>query len=228
MKKSGESVPIRAEIDSKFILRFLIIGIVMIGFGLYCVYDGFIAYPKELEKAKGFYTQTVSPDGKMEWTPVPAEQWQEIAEANNWTLSEPHKPDVMQGKIYWQYGMAIMSFLVGIPILVHYLRSKNAWIEADETGISNHSGQKVAYSEIEGVDKSRWEKKGIAKVAYTADQKKKIFVIDDLKFLRKPTDEIMATVESNIDRELVKGAPLESELPSASPIPENTDDPEEL
>ncbi len=215
---------VRAESDSKFILRFLVIGIVLLGFGAYCLYDGFIQYPHDLTRSKAFFTKGITSTGESGWIPVDADLWQKTAEDNGWVLNEPKKPDVIEANIIWQYGMAAMSFLVGFPILFHYLRSKNAWIQADGDGLSNHKGQSVAFSDILQVDKTRWEKKGIAKIEYSSDGQTGKFIIDDLKFLRTPADQIMHLVESNIEPNLVFGARLESELEPLPPEPEPSSD----
>ena len=45
-------MPIRADNDPRYSRRFLIMGIVAIGFALYCLYDGMIGYPAE--RVRGF------------------------------------------------------------------------------------------------------------------------------------------------------------------------------
>ena len=206
-------MPIRAQADKKFNLRFLLISLVALGFGCWFLYDAIIGYPKELTRSEGFYEKVLSSDGDgPAWKPVDADVWQQRAKENDWSLAKPKDPDEMRSKIFMQYAMAVMSFLVGIPALIHFLRTGSAWIEADEKAIWNSFGQKCEFQSIRSVDKSRWEKKGIAKVQYEQDGTSKTFVIDDLKFDRKCTDEIMMLLESKIDAKLVSGAPLEREL----------------
>lgn len=218
-------MPIRAESDRKFLLRFLVIGIVLLGFGGWCLYDGFIAYPKKLKISEAFYEETSSPDGVQEWTPISAKEWDAIARRNGWESAEkPKTPDEVRALIWSQYGMAAMSFLVGLPILIHWLLSRKQWIEVDQQGLRNSRRQNVAFDLIDKIDKSRWERKGIAKVHWTEGNRKGVFVIDDMKFLREPTDRIMEFVESRIDAERVFGAPLERELTASAPAAPSEED----
>ena len=205
---------IRAEADSKFNLRFLVIGLVAIGFGFYCLYDGFIAYPKELARSEAFYERVLKSDGEgPAWKPVDQDVWEKRAKENDWSLAKPKKPDEMRSKILMQYAMAVMSFLVGLPALTHFLLVRKKWIEADDSAIWNSGGLRCEFDKITLVDKNRWEKKGIAKVHFEDGGNSKIFVIDDLKFERQATDEIMMLMESKIDAGIVEGAPLEKDLP---------------
>ena len=65
---------------------------------------------------------------------------------------------------------------------------------------------------ITAIDKSRWEKKGIAKVSATnADGKVQTLVIDDLKFEREPTDKIMAEIERVAGEDKITAGKPESE-----------------
>ena len=97
---------IRADWDSKFMLRFLLISLLLLGFGLYSLYDGFIAYPAEKLRAEAFY----APEMEELEESARVARWQEVAKENGWKRSQPEKPDAIQIDIYWQYGMAIMCF----------------------------------------------------------------------------------------------------------------------
>ena len=198
---------IRADSDTKFMLRFLLIAIMLLGYALWSLYDGFIAYPKEMKRAEAFYAPEMMAMGDNER----AEQWQVIAQENGWKRSKPKKPDEVQGLIYWQYGMAIMCTLIGLPMLVRYLRSRKAWVGADKNGIQTSSGASVPFDTITKVDKSKWDQKGIAKIHYSLNGKDRVFVMDDFKYLREPMGDIMRLMEQQIDKSLVTGGPLESE-----------------
>jgi len=70
------------------------------------------------------------------------------------------------------------------------------WIELKDGTVSTKGGAGIALKDITAIDKTRWEKKGIAKVSATgADGKVQTVMIDDLKFEREPTDQIMAEIE---------------------------------
>ena len=70
------------------------------------------------------------------------------------------------------------------------------WIELRDGKLSTKGGTEIALKDITAIDKTRWEKKGFAKVSGTdADGKVRTVTIDDLKFEREPTDQIMAEIE---------------------------------
>ena len=202
---------IRAESDSKFMLRFLLIAVMLLGYALWSLYDGFVAYPKEMKRAEAFYSAEMMAMGETDR----AERWQVIAQENDWKRSKPKKPDEVQGLIYWQYGMAFMCTLIGVPMLIKYLRSRGAWIGATDQGLQSSGGETVPFDAITQVDKTRWAKKGIARVHYNQDGSDKVFVLDDFKFLRDPMGNIMQLLEQKIDASLVTGGPLESEAAAA-------------
>ncbi len=63
------------------------------------------------------------------------------------------------------------------------------------------------------LNKRRWRDKGIAKIFYRDSARKRRFVLDDLKFMRIPTDAILLELEQRIGIEKIAGGPPE-------PIPE--------
>ena len=108
--------------------------------------------------------------------------------------------------------MATVAFLVGLPVLYNYFRSRNSWIETDGKRVTTSRGQVVELEQVQGVDKRRWEKKGIAKVSYLDQEGVSILVIDDFKYERAPMGEILAQIEAKVDRDKIVGAPTQQEL----------------
>lgn len=210
---------IRAESNNGFLQRFLLIAIVCMGFGLYCLYDGFIAYPKELARSIGYYVyhdfddqeepELLADDMDMDFEA----KWELLAAENNWSIDKPKKrPAVIQSDIIWQYGMAIVAFLVGMPVLYNYLNSRNSWIESDGEQVATSWGQTMNFDQVQQIDKRKWEKKGIAKIAYTNDGQNRTLLIDDFKFNRTAIGEILDQIESSVDRGIIVGAPTQQEL----------------
>jgi len=109
--------------------------------------------------------------------------------------------------------MMTLCGLIGLPCIFWCLRTKGTWIESTENGLRNSAGQELTLDQITKVDKAKWDKKGITVVHYTDEQGgASSFVIDDLKFDRTKTDEIMAWLEENIDTKLVVNGRLESQI----------------
>jgi hypothetical protein len=112
-------------------------------------------------------------------------------------------------EVFTQYVQAAVATLIGLFLLSIPLRSRGRWIEADETGITSSWGQSFRYDEVEEVNKRRWRDKGIAKVTYVAGGRRQLFVIDDFKFVRESTDQILFELEQRIELERITGGPPE-------------------
>ena len=205
---------IRADSNNGFLQRFLLIAIVCIGFGLYCLYDGFIAYPKKLEISEAY--ELLHPPGEemsVDQAVLAEAEWETLAQSQGWSIEKPKKgPHAIQSDIIWQYIMAGVAFLVGLPVLYNYLSSRNAWIESDGQRVTTSWGQVMDFDQVQLIDKKRWEKKGIAKVGYLDQGDARSLVIDDFKFDRGAMGDILDQIESSLDREKIVGAPTQQEL----------------
>ena len=194
---------IRAERDPRFYLRFVIIGWVAIGFALWSLYDGAIQYPYAQERALAF--QKLVEEGK-------ADNWDAIAIENGWgtdTPQEPKEAEEHEADIKMQYAMFILAGTIGALVLLNVWLSRGRWIEADDEGLNSSWGERVPYSSIVSLDKKIWRSKGIAKVKYNDGSRARRFVIDDYKFLREPTDNILYELEERIEPDKIVGGPPE-------------------
>ncbi|MCH2179786.1 MAG: hypothetical protein MK106_13380, partial [Mariniblastus sp.] len=203
---------IRADSNNGFLQRFLLIAIVCLGFGLYCLYDGFVAYPAELIRSTAFYE--LEKRGEVESDGISfASQWEALAAENGWSIDKPKKkPAIIQSDILWQYGMAGIAFMIGFPVLYNFFKTRNSWLESDGHAVTTSWGQTMELAQVEMVDKKKWEKKGIAKVTYQSNGQRAKMVIDDFKYEREPVGEILSQIESQVDREQIIGGPSQQEL----------------
>jgi len=194
---------IRAERDPRFYLRFLLIGLAALGFSLYCLYDGFIGYPLKQERALAFEKLLEEKRG---------DEWDAYAIERGWSTtppaaSKPHEEYEVDVKM--QFWMAGLSGLVGFFPLVAVWRSRGRWIELSDQGLTSSWGQSVTFDQTEPLEKRQWRSKGIAKLRYDDNGRKRTFVIDDFKFKRGPTDEILAKLEQRIGLDKITGGPPE-------------------
>jgi hypothetical protein len=109
--------------------------------------------------------------------------------------------------------MAGIVGVVALLLLSIPLRARARWIEGSDTGITSSWGQSFNYDQVLELNKRQWRSKGIAKVTYQEGNRKRRFVIDDYKFSRYPTDDILYALEQNIAPERITGGPPE-------PLPE--------
>lgn len=228
-------MPIRAENDPRYSRRFLIMGIVAIGFGLWSLYDGMVKYPAQ--RVVGFDDFKIEYKSLFEnprfkaMTVDQLEQSTDDERRQEWAKYMHDRGIKSIPEIFTQYVQTAVASIAGLFLISIPLRARGRWIEGNETGISSSWGQSFQYDEIEQVNKRKWRDKGIAKVTYVAGGRRQVFVIDDFKFMREPTDKILVELEQRIDVERITGGPPEplpgefSEDPAEAAAPTSVDEP---
>jgi len=199
---------IRAENDPRYSRRFLIMGIVAIGFAFWCLKDAIISYPdirqRGFEDFKAENPKITATDAaEFEATAGREERvaWGQYAHEYNVKTG----PDIVT-----QYIMAAITGLAGLFLLSIPLRSRGRWIELDKSGLRSSWGQALNLDQIELINKRKWREKGIAKITYRDGARKRRFVIDDFKFMRSPTDDILFEIEQRVGTEKITGGPPEA------------------
>jgi hypothetical protein len=207
-------MPIRADYDPRFYRRFYIMGIVAIGFAFYCLYDGLVGYPSQ--RATGF--EEFKTDFKSLFEP-PHDRSETVTEFEAQTDKErraewihyAHERGIKgAADVTMQFVMAALSGLIGLFLLSIPLRARGRWIEMDDTALRSSWGSEVPIDQIETIDKRRWRDKGIAKIFYRDGTRRRRFILDDMKFLRDPTDDIMFEIEQRIGIDKIKNGPPEA------------------
>jgi hypothetical protein len=196
----------------------MILGIAALGFAVFCLYDGTIRYPARQERALAF---------KKLWDEGRADDWNAYASERGWRTSFPGEPKTKEdynGSIMMQYFMAAVTGAVGVWLLAGVWRARGTWIESTDSGITASWGQSVDYEQVLSVDKRKWRSKGITKVTYSQNGRKRRFIIDDYKFDRHPTGQVLRDLESKIDPALIMGGPPEA---VADEIDSDTTEPDE-
>ena len=205
---------IRADVDKKFIRRFLYIAIGCFLFMLWGLYDGLYTSPEELQRAIE-YKKLVDRQEKGEISEAErATIWKEMAEENKWRegIAKPKEPNVAQNYVYFQWFVFATGLLLGIFFLVKYMRLRQSWMEADDSGLTTSWGESLKFEKITKIDKRKWEKKGIARVEYSDDSgSSRTMIFDDFKFDRGSMGKIMSLAEQNLADEQITGGPRQSE-----------------
>ena len=181
--------------DRRFYLRFLLIGLAAFGFALWSLYDGYIAYPAQRERALKYieFEEADDEDG-----------WREYAKEQGWPTVSPGRPKG-EADFIMQYIMASGAGLASLILLTIVLRARHRWIELDGAELTSSWGQTLTCDQITQIDKKRWRDKGIANIKYEQDGRKRRFVIDDFKFVRDDTDAILYEIEGQIEMERIVG-----------------------
>lgn len=239
------SLPLRAENNPKFYSRFKWLGLGAIAFMFYCLYDGYINYPAQKERGEALIAvaeEVLSDEKKREISqaghgphdayllikkqmpdyPELKEAWESKASAEGWPKIPPKKLRT-DGDILGQYVMAAIALLGGIWFLTTVVRTSGRWFELNENGITSRWGESFSLDQVTAIDKKQWRDKGIARVRYkTPRGRQRTFVVDNYKYHKKTTDEIMRQIElgAGYDK-IVNGRPEEE---ASAPLVESPSD----
>jgi hypothetical protein len=197
---------IRTNSDRRYYRRFLIIGIAALGWALFCLYDGFIRYPNQRERALAY--QDLEKELVGGDPVVFRDRWHELARQNNWPTTFPGEPK-SQGDITMQFVMAAGTGAIGLWLLWGVWRARGQWIEQTENGLMTSWGQTLNYQQVLAIDKRKWRNKGIAKIRYQDGNRKRWFVLDNFKFDRDTTDRILYELELRVGHDKITGGPPE-------------------
>ncbi len=195
---------LRANFSKSWLRRYLWVAAICFAGAAWCLYDGLVAYPGQLEIARAY-------EGLQREDPTGLElekRWRDLTEERGWSDETPRKAEEIEHGINQQWMMAAIAFLIGFPVLLVYFRSRGSWVESTENGLRTSWGQEVDFQQVTRLDKSRWQKKGIARAAYSDAGRQRIFVFDDFKFEREPIGQMLERLEQRLQPDQISdGSP---------------------
>lgn len=198
---SGEVVA-RGSADYR-IRRYIMVAL-MLAFGAWFLYDGYIKYPRANEKVAQL---------QREIDEATAAGEESKAEKLRVELKS-YSPETAES-IAWQKRLGFGLPVLALIFLIFFLyRSRGAYRLADRTlHVPGHPP--VPLDSITALDKGLWDRKGIAYVDYALpDGKQGKLTLDDFIYERKPTDAI-------VDRITTYLTPAEdAPPPAAEPQPD--------
>ena len=184
-------MPAHASIRTGYSVRILIISLALIIGGLWFLYDGMVAYPEQRERYLAY--QQIRQD-YPDWQT----RWQAQAEEEGWPLDVPDERT--EGDILVQRIIAALLLPAGVVMGVFYLRLLRRWIASDEQGLRTSGGRHAPWEAIQAVDKSRWQRKGIARVQYDDGGVQREIKLDDWKYDTEATEKILLEVDAHLQQ----------------------------
>jgi hypothetical protein len=210
---------IRADFQSTYLFRYILLGGAFLCMSLWFLYDGVIGYPSKLPIAQAY-------DKLRELEPAKrADEWQKIASERGWPREVPKKnAEQIEGDILGQYVFSALCGLVALPALIYLFRSRGTWVEGTEEGLTTSWGQSLKFADVKRLDKKKWAEKGIAKATYKNGSSTNVFVFDDFKYAREPLGKILRALEAVLSRDQIVGGPTELEADAQRKAEEQEDD----
>lgn len=189
-------MPAKASISKGYMWRLGIITVACLVFTSWFAHDGMVGYPAEREMQQK-YADAVK---ESQDDPEALARWHQWACENDWKSQcegkTPRRPwtdsDIQTQFIYGSVTLAVALFF-GFG----FVRSVGRWVATDEEAIFNNHGQRASWGSITSLDKSRWKNKGIAVVHYSDQGHDRRITLDDWKFEREATTQMLEEVESH-------------------------------
>lgn len=183
----------RANFDRSYLWRYWVIILMALGSAGWFFYDATIGYPKKVKLSQAWEKLADLESGPR------SEKWRELAASNGWPSEPPVKPSrEIEESIRFQYIYGGIATTVGLVMLAYLLVARSSWVEGTEKGLTTSWGQEVDFSTVTKLNKRRWKDKGIARVDYEADGRKKQFVFDDFKYDRAAIGELLQRLEAQL------------------------------
>ncbi len=164
--------------------RFLFVALMIIGFAAWFFYDGLVTWPAEAQRFEEYDRIATEMMERGEASGRESREvkmaWERFAEAQGWSKKTPSErtDEDIQGQFTWGTGTG----LVGLLFLGWVLWHQTLKIRADDQFVYSARGKPVPWESIKRVDRSKWEKKGIAVAIYEEAGKEKKLILDDYKF----------------------------------------------
>ncbi|MCH1495587.1 MAG: hypothetical protein L7U72_10165 [Rubripirellula sp.] len=182
---------IRADVELTFFRRFLWIAIAcVIGTG-WCLLDALVTYPRKLEISQVYES--------FPQTTAGTEQWEEEAQKRGWLAEAPEKSaHELEALILNQYILMAGCVVVGFVMFLKWYLPRGSWIEGDEETIRDSHGKEHLLAQLVGIDKRRWEQKGIAVLHFRDKDRTSKFILDDFKYNRENMGKILSFAEAKL------------------------------
>ena len=181
-------MPAEAHITPIWKKQKLFVSLFLIAIGLWFFVDGKWTWPRsnvrwvEYKKFEG--------DKRLG-------EWPAFAKANGWKEEPPHKL-YEKDEILLQFVLGSLAAGAGAATLFYWLMQKQRIVKTESDAVISPAGTRIPFSAITGLGLKKWESKGIARVRYKLEGKRGEFILDDYKFDRDPTHEILKEIETHL------------------------------
>ncbi len=190
---------VKAHADRGYLVKYLLIGVTALAFGLWHANDALFKYPLLRPLADAYETlqgpldengQSAISDGDLQ------SSWKALTAENGWPDEVPKSNDEINNILLYNYFVGVVFTLIGCSCLLITALTVGKWVELKNDVVSDKKGNSINVKDIVEIDKKRWEKKGLVVLTAKTDGRTKKMILDDLKFERRPVDQILMHIEN--------------------------------
>ena len=199
---------VKAKISVGWKVRLGGMAALFIGYSAWFFVDGFVGYPHQHEIHKEYLAFAEAHKG-LDKAKV-FEKWDtEVADKKAY----PHAKEAEKepGSSLTQKLLGFTLLPVGLYGAWCFAACLKRWVAAEDDGIRDSDGQFAPWSSFEKLDKKLWPKKGIAWLLYKEAGITQRILLDDFKFERGPTEQIVRAIEDKLTDAQIEGDMRETE-----------------
>jgi hypothetical protein len=185
---SNSFMPAEAHVTPIWKKQKLFVAVFLFAVSGWFFWDGFIGYPHSNERWLAH--EELMKSGREA-------EWPDLAKGHGWTEEVPHKFHA-PSDLYMQYICGGFAGVLGLIALAYWLTQKNRTLRTDEEAVYSPAGTRVPFDAITGLGKKNWDSKGFATVLYMIGGRKGRFLLDDYKYDRDATHQILAEIEQKL------------------------------
>jgi len=196
---------IKATMSSGYRWRLVLISVAMVAFGCWSLYDWKIAYPQKQVRYEAFMQlKADNPDASTE------QLWLEYAPTQGWSTKVPTGKTPQD--IFTQLIMALITLPIGLFFTAKFLIESRHWVAMDDQGVTANGGRVAPWDSMTGLDKTKWQRKGIALLSYDDGGRTRTILLDDFKADRQAIKTIVTAVDMRLNPEEAAEAAAQSDL----------------
>jgi hypothetical protein len=181
-------MPAEAHVTPIWKKQKLFIAVFLFAIAAWFLWDGKVGYPRSNERWTAH--DTMVKEGKEA-------EWAAYASSRGWSSEPPHKL-FKPADITMQLALAAILGASSVVAFAYWFTHKGRILRSDSEAVYSPAGTRVPLSAITGLGKKKWDDKGLATVRYEIDGRKGQFVLDDYKFDRDPTHQILKEIEEHL------------------------------
>ena len=191
--------PVNARISKEWRRRMLSLLLLISAIAAWFLLDGYVIWPNEAERYEAYseLREKMSAAGTLvdEESVDLRLEWQRYADEAGISPKVPKErtDSAIREQLIIGWSLALICFLFATWIALNHRLS----IRTEGDTVIGASGQRVELDSIIGMDRKKWNSKGIAYAIYEADGKQKRLCLDDHKFLG--AEAIVLEAERRID-----------------------------